>query len=55
MRIGLIILGLAVAYLVGHLLMVWWSRNANLPKPPPGGWRKSGDWDHDDDWPGPPR
>jgi len=48
-KVGLILLGLAAAYLVGHLLMVWRSRNANLPKAPPGGWKKSAGWDDDED------
>ncbi len=55
MKIALIILGLAAAYLAGQLLMVWRSRNANLPPPPPGGWKKPAGWDEeDDDWPTPP-
>ena len=40
MKAGLILLGLAAIYLVGQLFMVWRSRNANLPKTPPGGWKK---------------
>lgn len=51
MKAGLILLGLAAIYLVGQLFMVWRSRNANLPKTPPGGWKKPADWDEDDDWP----
>jgi len=51
MKIGLIFLALGVIYLVGQLLMAWNTRNDNLPKAPPGGWKK-GDWDdEDDDWP----
>ena len=51
MKIGLLFLALAAIYLVGQLLMIWKTRNDNLPKPPPGGWTK-GDWDdEDDDWP----
>jgi hypothetical protein len=51
MTIALTILGLAVAYLVGQLYMVWRSRNANLPKTPAAGWKKQADWDdEDDDW-----
>jgi len=50
-KFGLVLLALAAIYLVGQLLMVWRSRNLNLPKPPPGGW-KQGTWeDEDDDWP----
>ena len=57
MKIALIILGLAAAYLVGQLLMVWRTRNDNLPTPPPGGWKKQANWDddEDDDRPTPPR
>jgi hypothetical protein len=58
-KTALIILGLAAAYLVGQLLMVWRSRNDNLPAPPPGGWKKQDNWDEgddkDDDRPPPPR
>ena len=54
MKVALLILGLAAAYLVGQLFMVWRTRNANLPSPPPGGWRKPADGDEDeDDWPAP--
>ena len=55
MTIGLIILGLAAAYLVGQLLIFWRSRNDNLPKTPPGGWKKPGDEDDEDDWPQRPK
>ncbi len=56
MKIGLIILGLAAAYLIGHLFMVWRSRNANLPERPAAGWKKPEEWDDDeDDWPDPPK
>jgi hypothetical protein len=48
-KTALIILGLAAAYFVGQLLMVWRSRNDNLPAPPPGGWKKQDNWDEDDD------
>lgn len=51
MKFGLVILALAVIYLVGQWLMVWTSRNANLPKPPPDGWKQRGWDDEDDDWP----
>lgn len=55
MKIALIIVGLAGAYLAGHLLMVWRSRNAKLPPPPPGGWKRSSGWeDEEDDGPKPP-
>jgi hypothetical protein len=55
-KIGLIILGLAAAYLIGHLFMVWRSRNSNLPERPAGGWKKPEEWDEDeDDWPDPPK
>jgi hypothetical protein len=51
MKVGLIFLALAAIYLVGQLVMTWKTRSDNLPKPPPGGWKK-GDWDdEDDDWP----
>lgn len=51
MKTGLILLALAAIYLVGQLVMTWKTRHDNLPKPPPGGWKK-GDWDdEDDDWP----
>lgn len=51
MKVGLLFLALAAIYLVGQLVMTWKTRNDNLPKPPPGGWKK-GDWDdEDDDWP----
>jgi hypothetical protein len=50
---SLIILGLAAAYLAGHLLMIWHSRNAKLPPRPPGGWKQSPGWDDEDDWPKP--
>ena len=52
LKAALILLGLAAIYLVGQLFMVWRSRHANLPKPPPGGWKKPAGWDdEDDDWP----
>jgi hypothetical protein len=51
--IALLIVGLVAAYLVGQLLKVWRSRNVDLPAPPPGGWKRGGSWDDDeDDWPG---
>jgi len=51
-RIALLIIGLVAAYLVGQLLMFWYSRNQNLPKPPPDGWQQKPGWeDEDDDWP----
>jgi hypothetical protein len=47
-----IILGLVAAYLAGQLYAFWRSRNDNIAKPPPGGWKKPADWDdEDDDWP----
>lgn len=50
MKVGWIILGLAAAYLVGHLLMLYRNRNRNLP--PPGTKGASFD-DEEDDWPKP--
>lgn len=52
MKIAWIIIGLVAAYLAGQLLMFWRSRNRNLPKPPPGGWKQTPGWDdEEDDWP----
>ena len=52
MKVALVIVGLVAAYLVGQLLMLWYSRNQNLPKPPPGGWKQRQGWeDEKDDWP----
>jgi hypothetical protein len=56
MKVALIILGLAAAYLIAQLYMLWRSRNDNLPEPPPGGWKEPEDWDDaEDDWPQPPK
>ena len=55
MKVALLIVGLVAAYLVGQLLMLWYSRNQNLPKPPAGGWKQRREWeDEQDDWPGRP-
>jgi hypothetical protein len=51
MKAGLVLLALAAIYLVGQLVMTWKTRNDNLPKPPPGGWKQIGDDEEEDDWP----
>lgn len=48
MKVAWIIIALVAAYLVGHLLMIWRTRN-DVPPPPPGGWRPAEDFDPDDD------
>jgi hypothetical protein len=53
MKIAWIVIALVAAYLVGHLLMVWRTRN-DVPPPPPGGWKSAEDFDDaddEDDWP----
>ena len=52
MKLALIILGLAAAYLAAQLYTIWRTRNDGIAKPPPGGWKRPEDWDDDeDDWP----
>lgn len=48
MKVAWIIIALVAAYLVGHLLMIWRTRN-DVPPPPPGGWKSAEDFDPDDD------
>lgn len=50
MKLGWIIIGLVAAYLVGHLMMVWRTRN-QVPPPPPGGWKKGTFEDEEEDEP----
>jgi hypothetical protein len=51
MKAALVIVAIVAAYLAGQLYSFWRSRKDDIPPAPPGGWKKSDDWDEEDDGP----